>query len=75
MNTNCLEGFRCPQCGQTEKLAVLARMWVALTDDGTDPYDDAVDNMGGTEWDDDSPAECPNCGHAAKVLTFFKGAE
>jgi rubredoxin len=70
MNTNCLEGYKCPSCGREDKLLVYASMWVAVMDDGTDPHDDSLDMKGGTEYDDDSNAECPGCRFAAKLKDF-----
>jgi len=68
-NTNCLAGLRCPKCLQEDKILLQALCWVAVTDDGTDPYDDEL-KMGEVNWDDDSPAICPECNFAGSLLSF-----
>jgi len=70
MNMNCLEGIKCPGCGQTDEFLVYASMWVSLTDDGTDPHADSVDNMGGTEYDENSPTRCPKCDYEGELGEF-----
>lgn len=65
-NENCLKGKRCPGCGYEDEVNVYASMWVSVKDDGTDPFADSVDNHGGTDFDENSDAECPECGHEGK---------
>lgn len=60
-NTNCLEGFRCPKCGQEDELLVCVTTWASLKDAGIDPETESVDNMGGFEWNGESHALCPKC--------------
>lgn len=72
MNTNCLEGLQCPKCKQEDELLVQVREWVSLSDDGTDPYADSVDNMGGPEWEDTSPTICPECKFTGPMKKFKK---
>jgi hypothetical protein len=69
-NTNCLEGLRCPTCLQEDKLLVRTTSWVAMTDDGTDPYDDDLKYLGEIEWDDDTMTGCPQCGHKGVMGEF-----
>lgn len=64
-NTNCLEGFRCPECGQEDELLIYAEVRVSLRDDGSEVL------HGWTDWNRDSVAECPECGHEGKVEEFF----
>jgi hypothetical protein len=52
MNTNVLEGLRCPKCGYEDKFSIQAYVTVIVTDDG------AVDDGGDHEWNDDSPCQC-----------------
>ena len=47
-------GFKCPKCGQGDRLMIAAVQWHDLLPDGTD-------NHGDVEWDDDSPAGCQWC--------------
>lgn len=70
MNTNCLEGMKCPKCGNESKLLVQVLSWVALTDDGTDPFDDEVDMESGAGWDEKSGMACPECGFEGTVDDF-----
>jgi hypothetical protein len=44
--------------------------WVAMTDDGTDPFDDDLKNGGDTEWDMDTQARCPECGYEGAMSDF-----
>jgi len=60
MNTNCMQGLRCPAYKQEAELLVWATMCVSLTDDGTDPHADSVTDSE-VAWDDDSHVECPEC--------------
>jgi len=71
MNTNCLEGMKCPRCGNEDKLLVLASVWIALQDDGSDPSDDALKMHGDQEYDNDSTCECPECGCTAALGLFM----
>lgn len=54
-NGNCLEGLRCPRCGNDESINIRAAVWVSVSDNGTN--DDP--ERGDTEYDDTSPAYCP----------------
>jgi hypothetical protein len=62
-NTNCLAGWKCPNCGFTESFNIDARCTVEVHDDGTD---DAT----GFEWSDDDTARCNKCGASGTVKWF-----
>lgn len=62
-NTNCLEGIRCPQCGNEERFRIAATSLFTVTDDGTDDYADV-------HWDDSSYADCPECGLHGTLKVF-----
>jgi hypothetical protein len=64
-NTNCLKGIRCPKCGQEEHFRIAAIIQCLVTDDGSDP-------VGDHEWDEDSPASCPECGFNGEWKKFQK---
>lgn len=66
MNTNCLEGFKCPQCGQDEQFRIVAQVVVLVTDNGV------VDTLHGHEWDDESPVTCDACEYGGTVGHFTK---
>ena len=68
--TNCIEGFRCPKCGNFESFNVEVPRLINVQASGTD------DCGGDTEWSDDSYCECDECGHEATVGYFTdEGAE
>lgn len=68
MNENCLEGIRCPVCGNNSSFKIEARVTCAVTDDGS------VVEDGDHEWDDDSSCVCSNCGESGTVSDFdFSG--
>ena len=68
-NTNCLEGIRCPKCGQEDRFLIVARMTVDVTDDGAD----IAKPCGDFEWDDFSRTECPACDHVGPLAAFRFG--
>lgn len=55
MNTNCLQGVMCPQCGHTTDFHIVVEASVLMTDEGHDnnPHD--------TEWNENSGITCPRC--------------
>jgi Zn ribbon nucleic-acid-binding protein len=63
-NTNCLEGMKCPKCGQEDSLKIEATCIFTVTDDGTE------DEGNGHEWGDTNYCECPDCGHHGIVADF-----
>ncbi len=62
-NTNCLEGVRCPACGNEDRFRIVGKALFTVTDEGTDEFGDV-------EWDDDSFAECPDCGRDGPLKEF-----
>ena len=64
-NTNCLEGWKCPGCGQDEAFFVSAVINMLLTDDGTE-------HVGGADayYDDESFCRCFDCDEEGKVSDF-----
>lgn len=53
-NSNCLEGVKCPVCGNEAAFRVVATASFLLTDDGTD-FGEQV------EYDANSPVSCVEC--------------
>lgn len=53
-NTNCLEGCRCPTCGNEASFRVVGSTCYLVTDDGTDFGADV-------EYDSQSAAFCTEC--------------
>jgi len=72
VNINCLAGMRCPKCKHADEVLVLAKMWVSLTDDGTDPYADSTKACGDVDYGDASEAKCPECGHEGLMCDWQK---
>lgn len=72
-NNNCLEGWKCPNCGHTDsfKVEVTRCLTVTLYDNGTD---DSDSGGGETTWENDSPAYCGECDTHATVA-YFTGVE
>lgn len=63
MNTNCLNGFCCPNCGNSSAFRIAARCWAEVHDDGVhDSYE--------FEWEDDAPCVCVNCTYSGTVGEF-----
>lgn len=67
-NTNCLEGIRCPECGQEDQFKITALITCEVTDDGSEP-------VGDHDWDDESNTHCPGCGFAGKLRYFRTGSQ
>jgi hypothetical protein len=63
-NTNCLEGVKCPKCGQEDLFKIAASVIGEVCDDGTEDQD------GGYEWDQQAFCQCCECDHAGKLADF-----
>lgn len=63
-NTNCLEGVKCPKCGQEDLFKIAAHVICEVSDDGTE------DHLGDHEWDQQSFCQCCECDHAGKLADF-----
>jgi len=64
VNTNVLEGFRCPKCGSDDRFRIEATTMFDVTDDGTEQLESSVD------WSDESYCECRTCAHYGTVKDF-----
>ncbi len=67
-NENCLEGIKCPQCGQEDWFLIEARCIVEVEDDGADLASPKYGN--GYEWEDDSSCRCPECDRHGPLKDF-----
>lgn len=67
-NTNCLEGIRCPNCGQEDRFFVVGCAEFEVTDDGSDA-------VGDHEWDDGCSTRCPECGFDGELKEFRKNPD
>jgi hypothetical protein len=63
-NTNCLEGVKCPKCGQEDLFKIAASVIVEVSDDGTE------DQGGDYEWDQQAFCRCFECDHTGKLADF-----
>lgn len=66
-NTNCLEGFACPECGQTEHFDITSEVIAHVHDSG-------VEDTDGPCWSAVSGCVCPDCGHDGMVKDFCPSA-
>jgi hypothetical protein len=62
-NTNCLEGIRCPDCGNEEAFYIESTAVMYVTDDGAEA-------RGDISWNDDSHAQCATCERGGKLADF-----
>lgn len=53
-NSNCLEGARCPECGQDNAFHVVGTAVFTVHDDGTDEGRNI-------DWESDSSTYCAEC--------------
>jgi hypothetical protein len=67
-NHNCLEGIRCPQCGNEDRFIIAAHVMAEVTDDGADIASPMYGS--GFEWDDDSYCRCPECDREGPLKEF-----
>lgn len=62
-NSNCLEGYECPNCGWNDQLNIWVTTKIEMFDRGSGDHEDL-------DYDDNSHAECPNCGHGGALSLF-----
>ena len=65
-NENCLEGIRCPKCGNESRFFIAATITAEVTDDGAD-----LAGHTDIEWDDTSWTRCPECDHSGVLAGFY----
>jgi hypothetical protein len=63
VNSNCLEGLRCPDCGNEHAFYIQSTAVMYVTDDGAECRSDI-------EWDDHSHTRCPQCERSGKLSDF-----
>jgi hypothetical protein len=64
-NQNCLEGIRCPQCGNDDRLLIVTTVLADVTDAGADIADGSD-----MHWDDSSLTRCPACDRDGPLKDF-----
>lgn len=64
MNTNCLNGVMCPECGHTEEFRISCNVVMKVADSGTEGVASDI------EWDNESTICCPQCEKFGKVGEF-----
>jgi hypothetical protein len=72
-NSNCLEGIRCPKCGQEDRFMIAAKIIADVTDGGADVASPKYGN--GFEWDEASYCRCPECDFEGKLKDFHEKPE
>jgi hypothetical protein len=63
-NENCLEGIKCPDCGNEDEFRIEAVIVCQVTDDGSEPIGDHY-------WDEKSYCHCPVCEKDGKLAEFI----
>ena len=63
VNVNCLEGIRCPDCGNEMAFYIQSTAVMYVTDDGAACRSDI-------EWDDASHTQCVECERSGKLANF-----
>lgn len=66
--TGCVEGMKCPSCGQAETFHIEGSSTFVVTEDG-------CEQKGDTEWDSTSFARCPECDWSGTVKLLLRGSE
>jgi hypothetical protein len=64
-NENCLEGIKCPQCGNEDRMLIVTTALADVTDDGADIADGSD-----MHWDDASLTRCPECDRDGPLKEF-----
>ena len=64
MNTNCLKGIQCPECGSEGPFRIDVSTTVTMHDDGWD------ENVSDTTWEDHSWCCCDACDCVGVVADF-----
>src|SRR5258708_37057548 len=64
-NTNCLDGIKCPKCGNEDTFRIEVTTMATVTDDGAE-----VEHVD-MDWDETSYAECAGC-YKFGQLSHFK---
>ena len=76
-NTNCLVGWKCPDCGHTESFAISVQIsaTVIMADNGHEETIEMMTQYGNNSihYDNDSWASCRGCGKQADVAYFTGG--
>jgi hypothetical protein len=62
-NENCLDGIKCPACGNEDRFRIEVTVMATVTDDGAEVEGDM-------EWDGNSYAECASCHEHGKLSHF-----
>lgn len=65
MNTNCLEGMKCPKCGQGDEFKITIEQTMLLADTGV------IDVYGDHEYDGNSFCRCPACDYRGWASDFW----
>jgi len=64
-NENCLQGIKCPKCGNEDRFFIVATIVADVTDDGAD-----IAKHTDMDWNDASHTRCPDCGETGELCQF-----
>jgi hypothetical protein len=67
-NENCLQGLKCPQCGNEDRLLITATIQADVTDGGAEPAEGSD-----MHWGDDSLTICPMCDRDGPLTDYRTG--
>lgn len=70
-NTNCLEGFQCPQCESYGPFRIEVTMTVLMYDEGSEDDDMSCDQ----HWGSDSYCACHECHYHGTAKDFQTPAQ
>lgn len=62
-NKNCLEGIKCPECGNEQSFRIDGRCTFRVTDDGSEA-------VGDHEWGDHDLTQCDSCDCSGPLRDF-----
>ena len=60
--------YKCPKCGQRDRLYVVGLTWYEFDEDGAVPTKKFGSDI---EWGEKSLARCPECDHEGRLGEFY----
>lgn len=63
LNSNCLEGMRCPRCKSLGPFKIACTVLATFSDEGGEDHE-------GHDWGNQSYCECVDCRHESTVADF-----
>jgi hypothetical protein len=66
--TGCIDGMKCPNCGEHRSFQIAIEAWTDVTPKGSKGIVPVVADL--CEWGDNSKCRCPMCGFSALIKDF-----